>query len=158
TAMCSPTRAALLTGRNHHAVGNGIVANLSTGFPGYNNLLPKSAATIAEVLRQNGYNTAMVGKHHNAPEADVSPAGPFDLWPTGLGFEHFFGFMAAEPNQFTPALYRGTEPVATLTDGVLDKALADDAIHWIQAQKAAAPAKPFFLYYATGSAHAPLQA
>ncbi|XHR99077.1 arylsulfatase [Sphingomonas sp. DBB INV C78] len=158
TAMCSPTRAALLTGRNHHAVANGIVANLTTGFPGYNNMLPKSAATVAEVLRQNGYNTAMVGKHHNAPEADVSPAGPFDLWPTGLGFEHFFGFMAAETNQFTPALYRGTEPVPTLKEGVLDKALADDAIDWIHNQKAVTPDKPFFLYYATGSAHAPVQA
>ncbi len=158
TAMCSPTRAALLTGRNHHAVGNGIVANLATGFPGYNNLLPKSAATVAEVLRQNGYNTAMLGKHHNAPESHVSPAGPFDFWPTGLGFEHFYGFMAAETNQFTPALYRGITPAPTLTEGVLDKALADEAIHWIHGQKAAAPDKPFFLYYATGSAHAPVQA
>ena len=158
TAMCSPTRASLLTGRNHHAVGNGIVANLSTGFPGYNNLLPKSAATIAEVLRQNGYNTAMFGKHHNAPEAQVSAAGPFDLWPTGLGFEYFFGFMAAETNQFTPALYRGITPLPTLKEGVLDKALADDAIAWLHQQNAAAPAKPFFMYYATGTAHAPLQA
>ena len=158
TAMCSPTRAALLTGRNHHAVGNGIVANLSTGFPGYDNLLPKSAATIAEVLRQNGYNTAMFGKHHNAPEAHVSAAGPFDLWPTGLGFEYFFGFVAAETNQFTPALYRGTTPVPTLAAGVLDKALADDAIDWLHQQQAAAPGKPFFMYYATGTAHAPLQA
>lgn len=158
TAMCSPTRAALLTGRNHHAVGNGIVANLSTGFPGYDNVMPKSAATIAEVLRQNGYNTAMFGKHHNAPETDVSPAGPFDMWPTGLGFEHFYGFMAAETNQFTPALYRDTTPIPTLKEGVLDKALADETVHWIHAQKAAAPDKPFFVYYATGSAHAPLQA
>ncbi|HWV13385.1 MAG TPA: arylsulfatase [Sphingobium sp.] len=158
TAMCSPTRASLLTGRNHHAVGNGIVANLSTGFPGYTNVLPKSAATVAEVLRQNGYNTAMVGKHHNAPEADVSPTGPFDMWPTGLGFEHFYGFMAAETNQFTPALYRGNTSIPTLKEGVLDKALADEAIQWIHSQKAAAPDKPFFLYYATGSAHAPLQA
>lgn len=158
TAMCSPTRAAMLTGRNHHAVGNGIVANLSTGYPGYNNIMPRSAATIAEVLKQNGYNTAMFGKHHNAPEAHVSAAGPFDMWPTGLGFEHFFGFMGAETNQFTPALYRGTTPVATLNEGVLDKALADDAIHWIRSQQAAAPDKPFFAYFSTGSAHAPLQA
>ena len=158
TAMCSPTRAALLTGRNHHAVGNGIVANLSTGFPGYNNLLPRSAATLAEVLRQNGYNTAMFGKHHNTPEQQVSPAGPFDLWPTGLGFEYFYGFVFAETNQFTPALYRGTTPIPTLTSGVLDHALADEAIHWIHSQQAAAPDKPFFAYLATGSAHAPLQA
>ncbi|HND14663.1 MAG TPA: sulfatase-like hydrolase/transferase, partial [Pseudomonadales bacterium] len=124
TAMCSPTRAALLTGRNHHAVGNGIVANLSTGYPGYDNLMPKSAATIAEILRQSGYNTAMFGKHHNVPEWQVSARGPFDLWPTGLGFEYFYGFLAAETNQFTPALYRGTTPIPTLKDGVLDKALA----------------------------------
>ncbi|MBK7729113.1 MAG: arylsulfatase [Gammaproteobacteria bacterium] len=158
TAMCSPTRAALLTGRNHHAVGNGIVANLSTGFPGYDNLLPKSAATIAEVLRQNGYNTAMFGKHHNAPEWQVSAAGPFDLWPTGLGFEYFFGFIAAETNQYTPALYRGITPLPTLKEGVLDKALANDAIDWLHQHNAAAPDKPFFMYYATGTAHAPLQA
>ena len=103
TAMCSPTRASLLTGRNHHAVGNGIVANLSNGFPGYDNLLPDSAATIAEVLRRNGYDTAMVGKHHNTPEHQASPAGPFDLWPTGLGFEYFFGFMGAETNCYDNA-------------------------------------------------------
>ena len=158
TAMCSPTRAAMLTGRNHHAVGNGIVANLSTGFPGYNNLMPRSAATVAEVLKQNGYNTAMFGKHHNAPEAHVSAAGPFDMWPTGLGFEHFFGFMAAETNQFSPALYSDTTAIPTLKDGVLDKALADETIHWVHTQQAAAPDKPFFAYLATGSAHAPLQA
>lgn len=158
TAMCSPTRAALLTGRNHHAVDNGTVANLSTGFPGYDNILPKSAATIAEVLRQNGYNTAMFGKHHNTPEPFVSPAGPFDLWPTGLGFEYFYGFVAASTNQFQPALYRNTTAIPTLKEGVLDKALADEAIHWIHQQKAAAPAKPFFVYYAPGSAHNPLQA
>jgi arylsulfatase len=158
TAMCSPTRAALLTGRNHHAVHNGIVANLTTGFPGYDNVLPKSAATTAEVLRQNGFNTAMFGKHHNAPEHHVSAAGPFDLWPTGLGFEYFYGFMMAETNQFTPALYRGTTPIPTLERGVLDEALADEAIAWLRNQQAAAPDKPFYLYYATGSAHAPLQA
>lgn len=158
TAMCSPTRAAMLTGRNHHAVANGIVANLSTGYPGYTNLLPQSAATVAEVLRQNGYSTAMFGKHHNAPEDQVSAQGPFDLWPTGLGFEYFYGFMAAETNQFTPALYRGVTPLPTLREGVLDKALADDAIDWLHNQKAAGPDKPFFIYYATGSTHGPLQA
>ena len=159
TAMCSPTRAALLTGRNHHAVGNGIVANLTTGFPGYNNLLPKSAATIAEILKQNGYNTAMFGKHHNAPEDHVSAQGPFDLWPTGLGFEYFYGFMAAETNQFTPALYRGIAPIPTLKDGeLLDHALASETIAWIHNQQAVDPGKPFFAYLATGSAHAPLQA
>ena len=158
TAMCSPTRASLLTGRNHHAVGNGIVANLSTGYPGYDNLLPKSAATVAEILRQYGYSTAMFGKHHNAPEDQVSPQGPFDLWPTGLGFEYFYGFMAAETNQFTPALYRGITALPTLKEGVLDQALADDAISWLHDQRAVGKDKPFFIYYATGSTHAPLQA
>ncbi len=158
TGMCSPTRAALLTGRNHHAVANGIVANLSTGYPGYDNLLPKSAATVAEILRQNGYNTAMFGKHHNAPEGHVSPQGPFDLWPTGLGFDYFFGFMAAQTNQFTPSLYRGVSPVPTLREGVLDEALAEDAIAWLHNQQAVDPDRPFFIYYATGSTHAPLQA
>jgi arylsulfatase len=160
TAMCSPTRAALLTGRNHHAVGNGTVVDLSTGFPGYISVIPRSAATVAEVLRSNGYNTAFFGKHHNIPESRTSAAGPFDLWPTGLGFEYFYGFIGAETNQFTPALYRGTTPVKPTErhGGMLDKELADDAIEWIHGQKAAAPDKPFFMYYATGSAHEPHQA
>jgi arylsulfatase len=158
TAMCSPSRAALLTGRNHHAVGNGTVANLTTGYPGYWSVIPRSAATIAEVLKDNGYNTAMFGKHHNTPEADVSPAGPFDLWPQGLGFEYFYGFLAAQTNQFTPALYRDNIPVPTLHDEVLDKALADDLIGYVHNQQAAAPDKPFFIYWAPGTAHAPNQA
>ena len=158
TAMCSPTRASLLTGRNHHAVGNGTVANLTTGYPGYISVLPRTAATVAQVLRYSGYNTAMFGKHHNTPESEVSAAGPFDLWPTRLGFDYFYGFLAAETNQFTPALYRDQQPVPTIKEGVLDKALADDAINWVHSQKASAPDKPFFLYLSTGSAHAPLQA
>lgn len=160
TAMCSPTRAALLTGRNHHAVGHGTVVDLSTGFPGYLSVIPRSAASVAEVLRGNGYNTAFFGKHHNVPEAQTSAAGPFDLWPTGLGFEYFYGFIGAETNQFTPALYRGITPVkpSERHGGLLDKELADDAIDWIHTQKAAAPDKPFFVYYATGSAHEPHQA
>jgi len=160
TAMCSPTRAALLTGRNHHAVGHGTVVDLSTGFPGYLSVIPRSAATVAEVLRGNGYSTAFFGKHHNVPEAQTSAAGPFDLWPTGLGFEYFYGFIGAETNQFTPALYRGITPVKASErhGGMLDKELADDAIDWIHTQKAAAPDKPFFVYYATGSGHEPHQA
>ncbi|MCP5395302.1 MAG: arylsulfatase [Sphingomonadaceae bacterium] len=164
TAMCSPTRAALLTGRNHHPVHNGVVANLTTGFPGYDNLLPKSAATLAEVLRQYGWNTAMIGKHHNAPEAQVSAQGPFDLWPTGLGFEYFFGFMAAETNQFHPALYRGIQrveqPVNTVMarGSILERELTDDAIRYVRQQKSVDPDKPFFLYYAAPTAHGPLQA
>jgi arylsulfatase len=160
TAMCSPTRAALLTGRNHHAVGHGTVVDLSTGFPGYMSVIPRSAATVAEVLRGNGYNTAFFGKHHNVPEAQTSAAGPFELWPTGLGFQYFYGFLGAETNQFTPALYRGITPVKAgeRHGGMLDKDLADDALDWIHAQKAGAPDTPFFISYAPGSAHEPHQA
>ena len=160
TAMCSPTRAALLTGRNHHAVGNGIVSDTGSGYPGYWSVIPRSAATVAEVLRLNGYNTAFVGKHHNLPQGgDDANSGPFDLWPTGLGFEYFYGFVGGDTNQWRPTLYRGTSPVAmppmTTT---LDHYLAEDLIHWIHGQKAAAPDKPFFAYLAPGSAHAPHQA
>ncbi|OCC25582.1 arylsulfatase [Croceicoccus estronivorus] len=162
TALCSPTRAALLTGRNHHAVGMGVVTDMATGYPGYNSIIPKSAATVAEVLRQNGYSTAMFGKHHNVPIWETSPAGRFDHWPTGLGFDYFYGFIGGETNQWDPALVRGTNRVAPPdaggTDSVLDRFLADDAIHWIHEQKASAPDKPFFIYYAPGTAHAPHQA
>ncbi|MFN8624756.1 MAG: arylsulfatase [Candidatus Binatia bacterium] len=158
TAMCSPTRAALLTGRNHHAVANGVVTDLSTGYPGYWSILPRSAATIAEVLRQNGYNTAFFGKHHLVQAPQTSSAGPFDLWPTGLGFEYFYGFVGAETDQWTPGLYRGISPVDPPRGTVLDKDLADDAIRWIHNQKGADPDKPFFVYYATGTAHEPHQA
>jgi len=161
TAMCSPTRASLLTGRNHHAVGSGTIIDLSTGFPGYWSIIPRSAATVAEVLRYNGYNTAFFGKHHNVPASQGSAAGPFDLWPTGLGFEYFYGFVGGETNQWEPLLYRGTSRVDLSHkdhDYILDRDLADDAIHWIHNQKAAAPDKPFFIYYATGTGHAPVQA
>jgi len=162
TALCSPTRAALLTGRNHHAVGMGVVTDMATGYPGYNASIPKSAATMAEVLRQNGYSTAMFGKHHNVPIWESSPSGPFDRWPTGLGFDYFYGFVGGETNQWHPALIRGTSRVAQpdigRPDSVLDRFLADDAIHWLHEQKASAPDKPFFIYYAPGTAHAPHQA
>lgn len=144
--ICSPTRAALLTGRNHHAVGAGLFPNLITGFPGYNARLPRSAASIAEVLRLNGYSTAMFGKNHSTPEADLGPTGPFDLWPTGLGFEYFYGFNGYDANQWSPQLYENTVAVTTIdTPGYhLDRDLADRAIHWMKVQRAAAPEKPFF--------------
>lgn len=158
-ALCSPTRAALLTGRNHHAVGMGVVTDMATGYPGYASIIPKTAATVAEILRQNGYNTAMFGKHHNVPIWESSAAGPFDRWPTGLGFEYFYGFIGGETSQWNPALFRGTSRVAPpdtdRADSVLDRFLADDAIHWIHEQKASAPDKPFFLYYAPGTGHSP---
>jgi len=111
TALCSPTRAALLSGRNHHSVSTGVIMELATGFPGYNSLMPKSAGTFAEILKQNGYNTAWYGKNHNVPDWKTSQAGPFDLWPTGLGFEYFFGFIGGDTSQWNPALFEGTKPI-----------------------------------------------
>jgi len=157
TAMCSPSRAALLTGRNHHAVGMGLLVDLTTGYTGYNGRIPRSAATVAQILKMHGYNTAFFGKHHDTPIAESSAAGPFDHWPTGLGFEYFFGFVGAETNQWHPALVRGTSRITPPPDETLDKMMADDAIDWIHNQKAAAPDKPFFIYYAPASTHAPHQ-
>jgi arylsulfatase A-like enzyme len=148
TAICSSTRAALLTGRNHHNVETGMLVDSATGYPGYQGVIPRSAATIGEILKDNGYNTAFIGKHHNTPIEQSSAAGPFDLWPTGLGFEYFFGFIGGDNNQWRPKLYRGTDPVdeRTLEFGEpLDHILADDAIRWIHNQKAAAPDKPAIL-------------
>lgn len=155
--ICSPTRAALLTGRNHHAVGAGLFPELITGYPGYQGRIPRSAASIAEVLRLNGYSTAMFGKNHNTPVADQGPTGPFDLWPTGMGFEYFYGFNGYDTNLWAPQLYENTVAIPTPDQPGyhLDRDLADRAIHWINVQKAAAPEKPFFLYYATGTAHSP---
>ena len=111
TALCSPTRSALITGRNHHSNSTGVIMELGTGFPGYNSLMSKSNGSIAEILKQNGYNTAWYGKNHNVPDWHSSQAGPFDLWPTGLGFEQFFGFIGGDTSQFTPAIFDGTKPV-----------------------------------------------
>lgn len=160
TAMCSPTRAALLTGRNHHNVGFGILSEMASGFPGYNGRLPSNAATVAKVLTENGYSTAMLGKHHNVPPNESSAAGPFDRWPTGLGFEYFFGFRDSETNQWAPALVENTrliEPDYRHPEH-LDKLLADRAIRWLRDHQATAATKPFFLYYATGTPHAPQHA
>jgi arylsulfatase A-like enzyme len=161
TAICSATRAALLTGRNHHAVGTAALADVASPYPGYTTRVPKSAATIARILRDNGYNTAMFGKHHNVPTEERTAAGPFDQWPTGWGFEYFYGFINGDTDQWQPALYQGITPV----DGshrdsryILERDLADHAIDWLHDQKAAAPDKPFFIYYAPGTAHAPHQA
>ncbi len=161
TGICSPTRAALLTGRNHHAVGSGMLADIASPYPGYTSRIPRSAATVARILRDNGYNTAMFGKDHNVPSADRSPAGPFEQWPTGRGFEHFYGFVAGDTNQWRPALFDGTTPVGSEgrdENYLLDRDLIDRAINWVHNQQAAAPDKPFFMYYAPGTAHAPLQA
>ncbi len=159
--LCSPTRAALLTGRNHHDVAVGTTEEPVTGYEGYTGIIPKSAGTVAEILKQNGYNTAMFGKWHLTPYWEMGQAGPFDHWPTAQGFEHFFGFLYAETDQFHPALWDGTTPVEPPGNDpayILDHDLADHAIAWIREQKALAPAKPFFVYYAPGTSHAPHQA
>ncbi|MDE2303383.1 MAG: arylsulfatase [Sphingomonadales bacterium] len=160
TAICSPSRAALLTGRNHHNAGVGYLSDLGAGYPGYGGRILPETATIAEILKLNGYNTAMFGKHHNVPTEERSAAGPFDAWPTSLGFEYFFGFPYGDSDQYSPILYRGTDRVAD-TEGqgeILDQRLAEDLIRWVHNQKAAAPDKPFFIYWAPGSTHAPHQA
>ena len=159
TAMCSPTRAALLTGRNHHAVGNGSLTDFPMGAPGYDGMIPKSAATIGEVLREHGYNTAWFGKHHNVPGGPFLGSGPFDYMPNNLGFEYFFGFIGSDTDQWHPTLYRnGGRVIDTTPQPILDERLAEDAIHWLHQQQASGQDKPFFIYYATGSAHTPHQA
>jgi arylsulfatase len=159
-SLCSPTRASLLTGRNNHEVGFGTIAEGASGFPGYNSVIPKSAATVAEVLRENGYSTAAFGKWHNTPVWEVSPDGPFDRWPTGFGFEYFYGFMGWGTSQWEPTLYRNTTPVdapAKPKNGYnLNTDLANDSIHWLHEHNSIAPDKPFFVYLATGATHEPL--
>ena len=161
TAICSPSRAAMLTGRNHHAVGMGFLVDLPTGFPGYSARIPRSAATVARVLRDEGWSTMAVGKWHLTPRNDRSAAGPFDTWPLGLGFERYYGFLHGDANQWTPSLVRDNtpiEPPASPEDGYhLTTDLADQALSMIRDQKNAAPEKPFFLYFAPGTAHAPHQ-
>ena len=160
TGICSPSRAALLTGRNHHNAGVGFLSDLPVNFPGYGGEILPETATIAEVLKLNGYSTAMFGKHHNVPANQRSEAGPFTNWPTGLGFEYYFGFPHGDTDQFDPILYRGTSRVAADegTGKLVDERLADDVIRWVHNQQGAAPGKPFLAYLAPGSTHAPHQA
>ncbi len=159
TALCAPTRQALLTGRNHHSVGMGAVPDLATSAPGYSSIRPKAAAPFAETLKLNGYSTAHVGKCHEVPMWETSPMGPFDQWPTGSGFEYFYGFIGGGTNQWYPGLYEGTnpvEPTRTPEEGYhLTEDLADHAIGWMRQQKTLVPDKPFFLYFAPGATHAP---
>lgn len=156
-ALCSPTRQALLTGRNCHSVEMGVITELATSVPGYTSIRPNTAATIAEVLRLNGYSTAAYGKMHQTPAWEVSPSGPFDRWPTGEGFEDFYGFVAAETNQWAPTLVRGTTPVEPPDDPDyhVTPDLVDHAIAWVQSQQALTPDKPFFIYLSFGATHAP---
>jgi arylsulfatase A-like enzyme len=159
TALCSPTRAAMLSGRNHHAVGMGGITEIATSAPGYNSLRPNTCAPLAEILKLNGYSTAQFGKCHEVPVFESSPIGPFHHWPTGSGFEQFYGFIGGENNQYHPALYDGTVPIQperTPEEGYhLTEDLADKAIVYIRQQKAIAPDKPFFVYFAPGATHAP---
>jgi arylsulfatase A-like enzyme len=161
TALCSPTRAALLTGRNHQSVGMGNITEFATGYPGYTSIMPKSAGTIGNILVDNGYNTAWFGKHHLVPEWMQGPGGPFDQWAGGLGFEYFYGFLGGDTDQWHPALFENTTPVLPPfgdPNYILIHDLADRTINWIRTQHAAAPNKPFFLYFAPGNSHAPHQA
>jgi arylsulfatase A-like enzyme len=159
TAVCSPTRAALLSGRNHHSVGMGAITEMATSAPGNNTIRPKNKAPLAETLKLNGYSTAQFGKCHEVPVWEVSPIGPFDHWPIGSGFEYFYGFVGGEANQYYPGLYEGTTPVdppKSPEEGyTLTEDLADHAITWVRQQKALAPDKPFFMYFAPGATHAP---
>ena len=158
TALCSPTRAALLTGRNHHSAATGVIMEAGVGYPGYNTLVPQSKRGLGDILKLNGYNTAWFGKNHNVPDWQTSQAGPFNLWPTGLGFEYFYGFVGGDTNQWAPALVENTRPIEPPHDDPnynFDRDMADKAIAWLRMQHAMAPNKPFFAYYAPGTAHAP---
>jgi len=159
TALCSPTRAALITGRNHHSVGFGVISELSTGYPGYNSVITKDATTVGKVLKDNGYATSWFGKNHNTPSFQASQAGPFDQWPIGMGFDYFYGFMGGETNQWQPGnLVRNTTPIHPYVGKPgwnLITAMADDAVGYLNQLNALAPEKPFLLYYAPGGTHAP---
>jgi arylsulfatase A-like enzyme len=159
TSLCSPSRAALITGRNHHSVGFGVISEISTGFPGYNSVIGKDSATIGRILLENGYKTAWEGKNHNTPVYQTSAAGPFDQWPTGMGFSHFYGFMGGDADQWAPgSLFRDTthiEPFLGHPQWNLITAMADDAIQWMNELNDVNPDMPFLLYYAPGGTHSP---
>jgi arylsulfatase A-like enzyme len=157
TALCSPTRAAMLTGRNHHMSGNGGITEGATGYDGYTGIIPKSAGTIAEILRQNGYATAWIGKNHNTPIWETSDIGPFDRWANGLGFEYFYGFNAGDTSQYQPILYENRNRVQPSSDPNyhLSTDISNHAIAWMQKVKVIDPARPFFLYVAPAATHSP---
>jgi arylsulfatase len=160
TALCSPTRAALITGRNHHSVGSGQIGELSTGYPGYNSIIGPDNATIGEILKENGYATSWFGKEHNTPSFQYSMAGPFNQWPVGMGFEYFYGFMGGETDQWTPYLFRNQTQVFPWVGKPgynLTTDMADEAIKYMGELNAAAPDKPFFVYYVPGGTHSPHQ-
>ena len=159
TALCSPTRAALITGRNHHSVGYGVVAEQATGYPGYDSIITKDKATIGKILKDNGYRTSWFGKNHNTPSFQASPIGPFDQWPVGMGFEYFYGFMGGDTNQWQPAnLARNTTYIYPFVGNPkynLITAMADEAIGYMNQVNTLTPDQPFFVYYVPGGTHAP---
>ncbi|GAA5495749.1 hypothetical protein Rhal01_01928 [Rubritalea halochordaticola] len=158
TALCSPTRAALLTGRNHHSVATACIMEAGVGYPGYNTLVPQSKRGLGDILKLNGYNTSWYGKNHNVPDWHTSQAGPFTLWPVGLGFEYFYGFVGGDTSQWNPAIVENTRPIEPPHDDPdynFDRDMADKCIAWLRMQHAVAPDKPFLAYYAPGTAHAP---
>jgi arylsulfatase len=158
TALCSPTRAALITGRNHHSVGFGVISEQSTGFPGYNSIITKDKATIGRILLDNGYATSWFGKDHNTPAFQASSIGPFDQWPTGMGFEYFYGFVGGDANQWEPNLFRNNTqiyPFQGKPGWNLITGMADDAIDYLNRLNQTDPSKPFFCYYVPGATHAP---
>jgi arylsulfatase A-like enzyme len=157
TALCSPTRAALITGRDHHMAATGVITELATGYDGYTGIIPKSAGTVAEILKQNGYATAWIGKNHNTPAWETSEVGPFDHWPSGLGFDYFYGFNSGDTSQFEPILFENHNRVPRSSDPHyhISHDLADHAIAWMQREKEIDPARPFFLYVAPSATHAP---
>jgi len=160
TALCSPTRAAVITGRNHHSVGFGVITEMSTGYPGYDSIIGPESATVGTILRENGYATSWFGKNHNTPSYQISSAGPFDQWPSGMGFDHFYGFIGGETDQWTPFLFRDQTqiyPWIGRPDYNLTTDMADEAINYVKGLNNAAPDKPFFLYYVPGGTHAPHQ-
>ena len=158
TALCSPSRAALITGRNHHSMGFGVVSEQATGFPGYDSFMTKDKATVGAILRGHGYATSWFGKNHNTPNFQASQVGPFDQWPTGLGFDYFYGFLGGDSSQWQPNLFRDTTPIYPYVGHPgwnLITGMADDAIHWVNQLDQVAPDKPFFLYFVPGATHAP---
>jgi arylsulfatase A-like enzyme len=160
TALCSPTRAALITGRNHHSVGFGVITEMSTGYPGYDSVIGVENATIGTILKQNGYATSWFGKNHNTPSYQLSVAGPYDQWPSGMGFDYFYGFMGGETDQWTPFLFKGQTQIFPWIGRPgynLTTDMADEAIKYMKDLNNAAPDKPFFVYYVPGGSHAPHQ-